>query len=206
MMKHNELTYLVSSHVSFEKICLPRLLDSLKDQKVIVTVGGSDQTKIIKNGKNEFHYVEHNSFDYSSLINLVENDITTADYVFLLHDTMECGPNFRKLSMRYKKSNICLCNKIGICNLGTYKTSYLRSIKNEIIALKNCSKLLAIQKEGKLGNFDLYDNSEITVLNKNDFYQTGTQRTKVYFKAVDLWKYGANNGETFKAGKLITCP
>lgn len=214
MMKiRKKLVYLVASHVKYEQLCLPVILPSMTDvdkRDIIVTVAGASAFKIEVKDDITYYYVTDNSFEYSSFINLVENKITKAEYVFLLHDTMVCGPEFARKSLMFRRNKyIFRAERHGFCNIGAFSVDYLYSIKNSIIALKNCNKYLAVAKEGHFYDTNLagyYENPIFVPQGQCDFYNNGTQRHKMYYPSVDVTKYGANTITLLKAGTVLACP
>jgi hypothetical protein len=141
--------------------------------------------------------VPYNSFEYTSLINIVDKQYSECEYAFLLHDTMVCGKDFFRMSMEFETDSITLAHEKGWCNIGMYPLKALHSQKNELMILKNMSKRLAIQKEGNIFDFKTYKKPTAINLNVSFRYEL-INRHVVYFESVDVYKFGSNDGVKFK--------
>jgi len=197
------MKYLISSHANYYQKTLPKILASLNSENVIVTIGGVKQ--ISEDYGVQVDCVEYNSFEYVSLINFVEKGYKS-DFVFLLHDTMSCGDKFIELSKNFNPEfNATMAHPKGFCNLGVFKVEYLQEIKPKLLKMKDMSKREAIRLEGKFfrPNFTTYPNAVSEKIEIKDVYDTGTLRSVDHYKAVNIYKYGANSRKTLRAGKII---
>jgi len=208
MIKPIRIKYLVSSHVDYYKKTLPIILPSLVGQvgakNVSVTIGGGGDENGLFMGVDT-HWVTHNSFEYSSLINFVELNTCKCGYefVFLLHDTMICGDSFSELSSKLDVfGDVTMAHEKAWCNLGAFKVSFLASIKDSLMAMKNMSKKRAIELEGKFfGKYATYANPSADLL--KDFCKSpygGADRCVCKFNSVDVIKYGSNDSARFQIG------
>lgn len=212
MLKNIRIKYLISSNVNYYQKTLPKILPSITKQinskDIVVTVGGVFEEQL----ENTFFgvktlWVQHNSFEYTSLINFVESNQFECDYVFLLHDTMICGDNFHKLSARINSNkNVVMAHEKGWCNLGAFKVSFLLSIKKLLLSMKNINKKQAIESEGKFfGSFSTYTNPTVELI--SDYQESpyeGKNRCVCKFNSVDVYKYGSNDLNSFQSGVLNT--
>jgi hypothetical protein len=205
LIKPVRIKYLVSSHVGYYDKTLPLMLPPLIGQvgakNVVVTIAGGGQGRQMMGVKTD--WVAYNSFEYSSLINFVESNNDQCDFVFLLHDTMNCGENFSRLSARPDVfSDVTMAHEKGWCNLGAFKVQFLLSIKDSLIAMKNISKEKAIRIEGKFfGEYATYENPYAEIL--SDFCESpygGVERCACRFNSVDVIKYGSNDSTRFRSG------
>src|SRR5687768_12496072 len=92
--------YLVSSHVQYAAVTLPRLLGSMTcidPRCIVVVIGGATQAYEEVISKVQHIYVPHNSFDYTGALAVLELGLE-AEWWFWLHDTCECGPRFQELA------------------------------------------------------------------------------------------------------------
>lgn len=160
----------------------------------------------------------HNSFDYTSLIDIVEYEIE-ADYWFLLHDTCRVGGLFKELLDKSVNQKLIPrnANKMSLkhgpsMNIGFYKYDYLMKHKNELLSFKGTdqspeaiSKLKEehIAKEDYL--FSLTDSDTYLVIDatnpiqsfgRSDVYGNGTIRRIEYYSQLDLYKFKANWGQS----------
>ncbi|MGH8597033.1 MAG: hypothetical protein ACREXT_10295, partial [Gammaproteobacteria bacterium] len=152
MIERENLGYIISTVVGYEAP-LTRLLASMPMHAhcAIVAGRGGNRTE----SETSFGIsvnVPHNSFDYTALIDLVEYPDSYPDWshVFLLHDTMELGPQSDILIRSVDPTLASIAAWGGECNLCLYRVDYLASRRDEIVALKDCTKLRAVQAEGFL--------------------------------------------------------
>lgn len=207
MLRNIKIKYLISSNVNYYQKTLPKILPSITKQinikNIIVTIGGKSFGEQV--GLKTF-WVSHNSFEYTSLINFIELNYFDCDYVFLLHDTMICGNNFHKLSSRIDASkNVIMAHEKGWCNLGAFKTSFLFSIKDKLLSMKNIKKKEAIELEGSFFGQSYCTYKNPTVERMIDCEKSpygGRDRFVCEFKSVNVYKYGSNDANSFKNGLL----
>lgn len=209
MIKPVRIKYLVSSHVGYYEKTLPIILPSLTRQvnakNVLVTIGGGNESKEGQIMGVDARWVSYNSFEYSSLINFTESNNYECgfEFVFLLHDTMICGDNFAKLSSNVNVfCDVTMAHEKGWCNLGAFKVSFLMSIRDSLLLMKNITKNRAIELEGNFfGEYSTYPNPSAFRL--EDFCKSpynGTDRCVLKFDSVDVIKHGSNDSERFKMG------
>jgi hypothetical protein len=199
------IRYVISSNVRYESVTLPKLLGSMTDINpfnILVVVGGADEpAEVMRNGVT-FLYVQHNSFDYTGLIEIVEREIPS-DWWFWLHDTCQCGPRFRELvegNFDPDKDMTALYATVhgyALCNLGMYRHSLLLQSKDYILSLKGIDKHNACLNEGELyhrepGTKGIYPNSLLYHIGSSQVYRGEVPRLIEYYAAVDLYKFKAN--------------
>lgn len=184
---------------------------------IIVVEGGNELREYTKN-KYGIQYIKtnHNSFDYTAFIDIVENTIET-DFIFNIHDTCKVGMQFLNL---VNKANFSLLKTALYHNtyngasmaMGLINYQYLMLHKQLIQSFKNIdyssqglkqAKYKAVTIEDKLfwelkdvecGKFAQgLDRKEIGTESP---YQTGTPRLVEYYETLDLYKYKANWGQT----------
>lgn len=203
------IKYLVASTKSYYVKTLPIIIPSLianniAIEDILITISNCSENIKYKNFRT--FCVNYNSFEYSALINLIDIHYSESDYVFLLHDTMLCGLNFKHLSQKFTRGCIVLAQTLGYTNMGAYNVNYLMSVKNKLLNLKNISKKYGISIEGKL--FDcipnFYDNPTIKPSNeRKDIYGNGLKRKVDYYNSVDVTKFGANGPESLIKDEFI---
>ena len=160
----------------------------------------------------------HNSFDYTSLIDIVEYEIKS-DYWFLLHDTCKVGPLFKELFDNCVKNKLIPKNsdKMSLkykpsMNIGFYKYSYLIKHKNLLLSFKGIDyspneilklKQIHTAKEDYIFSLtdsptDLFIGADniIRGFGKSDVYNTGILRRIEYYSQLDLYKFKANWGQS----------
>lgn len=209
------IRYIISSHVRYASFTLPRLLTSMNNidpDDVFVALGGADRSEQRASDHATVFAVNHNSFDYTGIIEVIERELA-GDWWFWMHDTCECGPEFRRLvegncdptkemTVVYVESNR------NLCNFGLYNSALLHRHAGYFRSLKNLSKQEAISHEGALYRDDLgtkaiYPNSGYHVIGHRDIYQNGTQRMIEHYSAVDLFKFKGNWGATGPGSYIV---
>lgn len=197
------LGYLISTVAGYEGP-LERLLASMPPLADVAVVSGRGGHRTASEGFSHVHItVPHNSYDYTALIDLVEHprSYPSWSHVFLLHDTMELGPNADALIRQADPALDAVAVWGGECNLALYRVDYLLSRRDEILALKDCTKLRAVEVEGFLwrscpearrGTYP--GGQEIT--DPTTAY-SGAQRRRIYYAGVDLIKWQANWGQAW---------
>lgn len=198
----DRLGYLISTHRDYDAP-LQRLLCSMKDRsfsELGVVVGGYE---VPDRWFGFVHQVDHNSYDYTALIDYVEHpeSYPAWSHVFLLHDTMELGPNADQLIRQADPTLDATAVWGGECNLALYRADYLHSRRDELLSLKDCSKLRAVEVEGFLWR-TLGDDRRATYPGERQQSEVespygGAQRQRIYFAGVDMVKYKANWGQTW---------
>ena len=210
----------VSTTKTHSEKTLPIIIESLINCGVdrgsiyIFEGGHLERTEGLYQGTNHIK-TNHNSFDYTSLIDIVEHEIE-ADYWFLLHDTCKVGPLFKQLLDNSVEKMLAPTNadKMSLrhnpsMNIGFYKYNYLIKHKDEILLFKGTNpetvnelKQEHIYKEDFL--FFLKDSPTYLViggenpikgLGRSDVYDTGTVRRTEYYSQLDLYKFKANWGQ-----------
>lgn len=207
----------VATNKKFYKSTLPLLTDSLlksgiQPQDIHVFNAGFDEySNEIQEGIT-MHYIDHNSYEYSPLIEIVDKEIE-ATYWFLIHDTCQVGPNFKHLLYNIPSS---LPEKIALTTspsmtIGTYRYDYLLSIKDRLMPIKNTDyshESLLNWKRWGVPNEDyilwktepypmMYgDGSQGIVVGHGNWYDSDVIRRTEYFSTLDLYKNKSNWGQT----------
>lgn len=124
----------VSSHVDYEEVALPRLVRSLArygvpDGRVTVVVGGASGEPSQDKGYRRIP-VEANLLGSTALEYLTEDCDITSGYVLLLHDTCEAMPGFaddvKSLDVGMPYDMYWFWHEIGL-----WSTSFLKRVKAE---------------------------------------------------------------------------
>lgn len=198
------LCYLISSNATYQEP-LKRLLGSMEGVETgckFVVVGGSNPGVFVLNHAVGVT-VNHNSFDYTAFVELVERIVEDEDsypsHVFLLHDTMEFTPETDALVRSADPDMDATAAVDGCqCNLGLFRTDYLLSKRAEILKMKNCTKLEAVQFEGVLWKDAprraVYPNATVDVVSETAVYGGAIRRTERY-NALKLFKHKSSWGQ-----------
>ena len=197
------LGYLISSHAAYQAP-LQRLLATMRGclaTKDVVAVIAAHPARSIHQILVRQIHVPHNSYDYTALIDFVEHarSYPAWSHVFLLHDTMELGPDSDRLIRNADPSLDVLAVWGGECNLCLYRVDYLLSRRDAILALKNCTKLQAVESEGFLWRQlpserrGVYP-GDIAIGDEQPIYG-GAARVPVTYTGVGITKYKANWGQ-----------
>lgn len=215
----------ISSTKGYADHTLRRLTDSLLysgvcKRDILIVEGGYNKRFITKFNGIKHIKTNHNTFDWTALIDIVEYQIKS-DFWFLIHDTCLVGPTFKKLlyNINTNDDKTSLNQQISR-NIGTYKYEYLMKNKDFLMREKNTKydnetlmrvKKRCIQREDALlrrnGEYSVYNphiNKTITLTNLPPLYNTSTPRLLEYFPQLDLYKSRANfKGELTIQGDAI---
>lgn len=199
-----QIGYLISSCIGYERP-LGALMDSLfeimESWEGKAVIGGypAHEDRLMTSLRA---YVPHISYDYTALIDLVEYPADYPDWthVFLLHDTMQLGPQSDALIRQADPALQAVAVWGGQCNLALYRVDYLLSQREQLLRLKNCTKQQAVEAEGFLWRQlpaeqrGAYGGS-CEVLGIGQPYGQA-ERIKEYYSGVDVIKWKANWGQT----------
>ena len=220
MNLNSKINICISTHKNYYKKTLPILITSLMKsgclpEDIYVFCGGNDSfsSQKLKNGSNFFE-VDYNSFDYTALIGIVDQDIEEENW-FLLHDTCRVGNNFYELlknNTDFSKDRIALKARPSM-SMGFYRKSFLKENKDFLFSLKNKDYSdygIDRAKGTAMGNEDAlswiyktectsYPNQScITTHPDNNWYITSTNRIQEYYPHLDLYKLKANWGQDYR--------
>ena len=192
-------------------VIIPSLLQSLNKDEIVIFEGGHEERSVEDYNGILYIKVAHNSFDYTALIDIIENELES-DYWFLVHDTCVAGPNFGPLVKNIPEDLpdvICMLgSNPGTMNICSYKYSYLLEMKTLILNLKNTNndlnglhvaKTRAVEAENSLQrDCAMYHPEKYQVTHKDRvpsiYHEHGVSRNERYFHNLDLTKYQANYG------------
>ena len=142
----NDLHYLISSTNKYYMITLPVILKSMirvgiQPDKIVVVIGDSVNKHINKMSNILVIYDNNNSYDYTGLISLINNNLIRDNNYFLLHDTCEVNDKFKQesINMNNMVNDFLAVDKIGLTGMGV--------ITNDtIIKLSKCPNVLMFQR------------------------------------------------------------
>jgi hypothetical protein len=159
-----------------------------------------------------YHYLKHNSYEYSPLIEIVEREIES-EYWFLIHDTCKVGLQFKKLLYEIPNSKpvkMALRRKPAM-SIGLYKYEYLLTVKEKLIGIKNTDyskqsmmkwKLWGVPNEDYILLMQppspiIYNNdNSVSIVDYNNWFNTNTIRRTEYYPSLDIYKNKSNWGQT----------
>jgi hypothetical protein len=132
----------ITSHLSFSHQTYPIIIPSLTacgiNASDIFFIEGGHTTRsvIVKDGVN-YIQADHNSIEYTSLIDIAEHSMH-ADYWVMLHDTCRVGKNFSKLITNIPDG----ADKVALkhwpsMSIGAYKYTYLKKHTDRLLQIKN---------------------------------------------------------------------
>ena len=139
------------------------------------------------------HYCNHNSFDHTSLIEILELNLYS-DYWFVAHDTVTFGNKSIDRINKFGPGDHISISKAGWWNMGLFSNDFIQRNKEYILSLKNCTKSQAILSEKFYKRLSFEDTfycqeNEILDLEYKDIYCEGYLRKPIYFKSLDITKY-----------------
>jgi hypothetical protein len=206
----------VASNVHFYEHTLPIIIPSLIERgiekdDIHIFVAGFDKYNYEQKDGIHFHYLNHNSYEYSPLIEIVDREIES-EYWFLVHDTCKFGPNFKELLYNIPPGSVKLAMKPRpAMSMGTYRYDYLLSVKDKLMSIKNTDyseQSMNHWKSWGVPNEDwimwmtdpqplIYNNEPNWSLIDNDnWYGTNTVRRTEYYHSLDLYKNKSNWGQS----------
>jgi len=156
--------------------------------------GGHDKTSERDFAGVRMHCVDHNSYDHTALVDIVECE-PEGTWWFAMHGTSRVGPRFLRSIMKFgfKHDHVSVL-KNGWLNMGLFSRRFLVANAQYIMNLKNCNKMMAILSEqlyprlcSSCAHYDTVPSMHI--LQKDNAYGDGIERQCLYFKPIDLYKY-----------------
>lgn len=202
----DDFAYLISSHVNYTN---PRakLLNSLTDAKIpnsriIVGIGGCDHDEAFITGGITYLLCTHNSFDFTVLIGVLDHEIYLPSHIFTMHDTMEVEPRTDVALQATDPSAKATGVHGWMSNLIMARTDWLQECWNQVLALRNCSKLEAVRNEGLLWKLAgdsgaVYPDGAFPLPSSVDPVYGGANRIREYYANVGITKWKANWGQSF---------
>lgn len=204
----------IATNINFYKKTIPIIIDTLlaseiKKEDILVFNGGYNQREKKSEYGIETIFLDHNSFEYTPLIDIAENELDS-DYWFLIHDTCKVGKQFKKnLYSALPKNPIKVAlKKSPSMSIGLYKYEYIIKYKEKLLEIKNKDyttqglqrwKQWGIKAEDYLlwkhepENTILFhpDNSFKKITQQN-WYGEKTKRIVEYYHQLDLYKNKSN--------------
>lgn len=207
----------IATNKNFYKQTLPIVIPSLlsagiENKDIHVFNAGFDEYIMEIVDGITYHYLNHNSYEYSALIEISEKQIKS-EYWFLIHDTCKVGSRFKELLYNIPNNNvvkIALKSKPSM-SMGTYRYDYLLSIKDRLLSIKNTEyshEKMMYWKRWGVPNEDfilwmtdpkplIYNNVDSwMVIDNYNWYNTNTIRRTEYYPSLDLYKNKSNWGQT----------
>lgn len=208
----------IATNCNFYKHSLPIITESLVNagidlHDIHIFNTGFDQYRYEQYSSMHMHYLDHNSYEYSPLITIVEKELK-ATYWFLIHDTCKVGSKFKELLYNIPNN---LPEKVALTTspsmtIGTYRYDYLLSVKDRLLSIKNTDysiESLMNWKKWGVPNEDyilwrtepspaIYgDAAHHQVIDNLNWFGTGTIRRTEYFSTLDLYKNKSNWGQSY---------
>jgi hypothetical protein len=206
----------VATNKNFYESTLPIIIPSLinggiNPNDIHIFNAGFDEYKYEFKNDIHYHFLDHNSYEYSPLIEIVDKQLES-EYWFLVHDTCKFGPNFKQLLYNIPEGAIKLSlNNKPAMTMGTYKYDYLLSVKDKIMSIRNTDyseqsmnhwKIWGVPNEDYIMWMTepmpiIYNNDARWVVADNDnWFGTNTQRRTEYYFSLDLYKNKSNWGQS----------
>lgn len=209
--KKNNISIAITSSINYFEKTIPLLIDDLTKNGVelndiYVFVGGYDKNEKVECEFNLYR-VQHNSFDLTALISIVELKIDKVDHWLLLHDTIRLNNVFFYIYKGLNPKNFdCLpLRKCPSMNIGLYSMDFLKKNTDYLFEIKNTDySIEGIQKSkyrAVLEEDYLFKNTENKrYINKYLIYKEekkqelyfGNMRKKETYPQLGIIKYKAN--------------
>jgi hypothetical protein len=196
----------ISSYKDFYGTTLKELIPSLIvsgvfRNNIYVFVGGYDKYELLDNDYDVNMYkVPHNSFDFTSLVSIVELDLNY-DYWFSMHDTCKVGPAFYEKLKKLSKPNdiMKLTDESKSMNIGIYSNKFINNNSLKILNYKNTSDDVNTFKSKLVKDEDVFIKdakplckSSVKKQTAKDYYSTGIERVVEYYSDLDFYKMKSN--------------
>jgi len=214
IFKRSNISIAISTTKNYSNNTIPKLIYELKKQRVkadniYVFEGGYHENKKLNRSYNHF-LVDHNSFDLTSLISILEMKLNCKNWL-LLHDTIELDKSFwkRYYSILAKKYDCMPLRDFPSMNIGVYSLNYLFQNKSYILSLKNTDysfEALQLAKAKGVIDEDYLFKKTINKININNYLRNleqvstveyfGKKRNKEFYPQLGIFKYKANFGQT----------
>jgi len=216
-LQNGAIRFCVNTCRNFHSKSLPVILPSLYEagvsrSEIVIISGGHLIPEIATFDGVQFIKAEHNSIDFTALIEIVERQLPS-DYWFYLHDTSIVGPLFKTLvydTPSPSPRKVAMRNWPSM-NIGLYAGSYLQANKARLLQAKNNNNSPeSIQHWKKWGVYNedymLWKESSITeiyhpdrqvdgghvLLGNADVYKTQSERRIEYYPSLDIVKTKSN--------------
>ena len=191
---------------------IPSLIEAgILKQDIHVFSGGYLERSVKVVDEITYYELAHNSFEYSPLIDICENNIES-EYWFLLHDTCKAGPNFKTLMVNIPENRpekVALMGSPAM-SIGLYRYDYLQSVKDQLLSIRNTDYSAESMNRWKIWgvpNEDfilwktspapaVYENPGFDIVDHANWYGTETIRRTEYYRSLDLYKNKSNWGQT----------
>jgi hypothetical protein len=215
------IKFAVASNIKFESKSVPIVTQSLIqngiDPNLIhVFSAGYKEYQYQKTQMYHYHKLDHNSYEYSPLITIVERQLES-EYWFLIHDTCIVGPNFKNIVYSIPESRpekMALTCRPSM-SIGSYRYDYLMSdeVRNKLLQIKNTDYSKESMMKWKFWGVDAEDyilhkteppahfyspelqqphGLDFVVVDYNNWYGTDVVRRTEYFRTLDLFKNKSN--------------
>lgn len=207
----------VASNIKFYKLSLPIVIRSLitngiPPEDIHIFIAGLENYKFSIHENISMHELDHNSYEYSPLIEIVEKKMVS-DYWFLIHDTCQVGNNFKKLlyNIPNNKPDKLALKSFPSMSIGSYKYEYLLDCQNKLLPIKNkdySDASMMRWKQWGVPNEDyilwktdpkpiIYNNTDTwSVVDYKNWFGTNTARRTEYYASLDLYKNKSNWGQS----------
>jgi len=207
-LDENKVKIAVGSHEKFYKKTLPIIIPSLiesgiKESNIIVFIAGCDIPYQELNDNIQFRFLNHNSFENSAFIDIIESDLKSP-FWFFIHDTCKVGKNFKDLMLDVPE----YAEKVALrawpsMSIGLYCHSYIIKHKNKLISTRNTNynydnliekKLWGIPNEDLIlwleepEKTHIYKNHCMQFLASENWFGENTKRNIEHHSNLDLYK------------------
>ena len=204
----------IATNINFYKKTIPVIIDTLltsgiDKNDIFIFNGGYNQREKKSEDGIETIFLDHNSFEYTPLIDIAENQLHS-DYWFLIHDTCKVGKQFKNLlySVLPKNPIKAALKTSPAMSIGLYKYEYILKYKEKLLEIKNkdyTPEGLQRWKQWGIGAEDYLlwkhepentilfhpDNSFKKIAQQN-WYKEKTVRVVEYYHQLDLYKNKSN--------------
>jgi len=203
------IAYIISSHIGSYETTLPILredflLNDIDLSDVFFFVGGFNLVEQSNHMGINLIKVDHNSFDMTAIISMIEIGNSEYTHWFLLHDTIRIGPNFKNKLFEFNGDSAKFtCDGMSM-NMAILSYDFVKKNKDLFLKYKNKNydfeslqnvKKRLISEEDKIFstiNRCLNKSKRIIIGDSIDYYKSGVNRIVEYYPDIDVTKIKSN--------------
>jgi hypothetical protein len=209
--KKNGIKICISTTKSYANETIPILVNQLVEcnvnmEDIFVFEGGHNAYSVNKSVRYHHYLTNHNSFDLTSLISILELNLYSEHWL-LLHDTIEIDKSFKIkfFTINPNRYDCMPLTNFPSMNIGIYSNEFLLKNKDFILKQKNedysCEKIQETKKNAiEMEDYLFQNSNNIKLINYHVRHLSNSKivnyknsnRLREYYSQLGLIKYKAN--------------